>query len=163
MFTQREQELLVGSLNHTCKVVCPRCTFLRWMIDPLAATGSTMGHDPYHHIELNREFWADLAWWHLFLGPWNGVGINDATSSHPGIELLSNASGSWGCGAWRGTKWFQYPWSASAMHLDITVKELLLLVIAAAIWDKQWRGAQVTCHCNNQAVVAVMGSRSCCE
>ena len=49
------------------------------------------------------------------------------------------------------------------MHLDIAVKELLPIIIAAAIWGKEWRGAQVTCHCDNQAVVAVMGSRSCRE
>ena len=119
---RRELESLVGSLNHACKVVRPGRTFLRRMIDLLAATGSTTDHRPHHHIRLNREFRADLAWWRLFLRPWNGVGLIDVTSSHPGIELSSDASGSWGCGAWCGTKWFQYPWSSSAMHLDITVK-----------------------------------------
>ena len=158
MCTQRELESLVGSLNYACKVVHPGRTFLQRMIDLLEATGSTTDHRPYHHIRLNREYRADLAWWSLFLHPWNGVGLIDVTSSHPGIELLSDASGSW-C----GTKWFLYPWSTSAMHLDITVKELLPIVTAAAIWGKEWRGTQVTCHCNNQAVVAVMGSQSCRE
>ena len=160
--SRRELESLVGSLNHACKVIRSGRTFLRRMIDLLAATGSTTAHRPHHHIRLNREFRADLAWWRLFLRPWNGVGLIECTP-HPSIELASDASGSWGCGAWCGTKWFQYPWNVSVMRLDITVKELVPIVIAAAIWGSEWRGTQVTCYCDNQAVVAVMGSRSCRE
>ena len=46
-------------------------------------------------------------------------------------------------------------------HLDISIKKLFPIVVAAAIWGPGWRGAKVTCFCNNQAVVPVMHSRSC--
>ena len=60
--TRRELESLIGLLNHACKVVRPGRTFLRRMIDLLSATGRTgLGHS-HHHIRLNREFRADLAW-----------------------------------------------------------------------------------------------------
>ena len=159
--TRKELESLIGLLNHACKVVRPGCTFLRRMIDLLTATGPGTSHRPHHHIRLNRGFRADLAWWRLFLGPWNGVGLIKEDNPLPSIELASDASGSWGCGAWCGVRWFQYPWSIAAQHLDITVKELVPIVIAAAVWGPEWRGLRVTCLCDNQAVVAVMGSRSC--
>ena len=60
--TRRELESLIRLLNHACKVVRPGRTFLRRMIDLLSATGRTgLGHS-HHHIRLNREFRADLAW-----------------------------------------------------------------------------------------------------
>ena len=49
------------------------------------------------------------------------------------------------------------------MYLDITVKQLFPIVITAAIWGTEWEGTQITCYCDNQAVVAIMGSRSCHE
>ena len=58
----RELESLIGLLNHACKVVYPGHTFLRRMIDLLSVTGRTGSHHSHHHICLNREFTADLAW-----------------------------------------------------------------------------------------------------
>ena len=59
---RRELESLIGSLNHTCKVVRPGRTFLRRIIDLLSATEPSYGHSSTnHHIRLNREFRADLA------------------------------------------------------------------------------------------------------
>ena len=58
-------------------------------------------------------------------------------------------------------RWFQYAWEAMLSNLDISVKELFPIVVAAAVWDDLWRGANIICHCDNQVVVAVMGSRPC--
>ena len=114
--TRKELESLVELLNHACKVVHPGCTFLRRMIDLLVATGSTAPQ--HHHIRLKREFWADLAWWHTFIRPWNGMGL---LGSYKGNEVQE----SWGCGARQGTSWFQYRWEEDAHTLDISAKELV--------------------------------------
>ena len=159
--TRRELESLVGLLNHACKVVRPGRTFLRRMIDLLTVTGSNTACRPHHHIRLNREFRADLAWWQLFLRSWNGVGLLGDYRLRHGHELTSDASGTWGCGAWYGTSWFQYPWSGRAQHLSIAVKELFPIVIAAAVWGHRWKGLSITSYCDNTAVVAVLNSRSC--
>ena len=37
---------------------------------------------------------------------------------------------------------------------------MLSIVIAAAMWGHDWEGHMVTCHCDNQAVVAVLASRT---
>ena len=59
---QRRQleSLIIGTLQHACRVVKPGRTFLRRMIDLLRIPGATEGH---HHIRLNRGFRADLQWW----------------------------------------------------------------------------------------------------
>ena len=146
--TRRELESLIRLLNHACKVVRPGRTFLRRMIDLLSATGRTgLGHS-HHHIRLNREFRADLAWWRCFLEQWNGVELIQGPKLDPGLEFTSDASGLWGCGASYGKEWFQYPWDAKAQLLHIGVKELVPIVIAAAVWGHSWRGSCITCTFN---------------
>ena len=47
------------------------------------------------------------------------------------------------------------------MNENIATKELLPIVIAAAIWGKHWYGKIVLCRCDNEAVVQVLSKRSC--
>ena len=72
----------------------------------------------------------------------------------------SDASGSWGCGAWYGRRWFQLQWDPVSSPLSIMEKELLPIVLACAIWGPSWRAHYVTVHCDNQAVVACLRSRT---
>ena len=55
----------------------------------------------FHHIRLSREFRADLAWWHTFISPWNGVGLLHHFEAEPDYAFTSGASSTctWGCGA----------------------------------------------------------------
>ena len=48
---------------------------------------------------------------------------------------------------WPGFRW------------NISEKKMIPILIAAAIWGNDWRGKQVISQCDNQAVVAVLGSR----
>ena len=53
--------------------------------------------------------------------------------------MYSNASGSFGCGAFtRELGWFQIKWPKSWEETDIATKELVPVVVATAIWVKQW-------------------------
>ena len=38
------------------------------------------------------------------------------------------------------------------------MKELLPIVIGAAVWGSQWKGVSVLCRCDNAAVVAIVNS-----
>jgi len=38
--------------------------------------------------------------------------------------------------------------------------ELMLIILAAAPWGRYWRGHRMTCHCDNQVVVAFLCSHS---
>ena len=73
--------------------------------------------------------------------------------------ITSDASGSWGCGAYSSSgEWFQFEWPASWLDRHITIKELLPIVIAVATWGTQWKGSSVRCRCDNAAVVAIINS-----
>ena len=81
--------------------------------------------------------------------------------SSPQHVVVSDASGSWGCGAYSGRQWFQLCWSGSDVRGEtIMVKELIPIVIAAAVWGRLWGDHTVQCKCDNQAVVAVICSRT---
>ena len=55
-------------------------------------------------------------------------------------------------------KWSEWPVVAGA---SIAAKELLPIIAAAAIWGPQWGGSSVLCHCDNEAVVAVVRGGYC--
>ena len=103
-------------------------------------------------------------WWHEFASRWNGVSLlREVALQHPSTELWSDASGTWGCGAFWKEKWFKVEWKEWPGFQDamISTKELLPLVIAAAIGGPKWRGSVVLCHCDNQAVVSVVRGGYC--
>lgn len=156
--SRRELESLVGLLNHACKVVRSGRSFLRRMIDLLHSTSHHPGKNT--PIRLNTGFRADLAWWTEFASAWNGASYLPPPQHLPTSEMTSDASGSWGCGAWQGTAWFQIQWDSRSQDLGITCKELIPIVMACETWGARWRGRQVTCHCDNQVVVAGLWTRS---
>ena len=70
--------------------------------------------------------------------------------------MTSDASGRWGCGAFWEQNWFQLQWSGTLQEAHITIKELVPIVIAAAVWGKKWYGLTVECRCDNSVVVAIV-------
>ena len=155
---RRQLESLVGTLNHACKVVRCGRSFLRRMLDLLYRAPAPTGR-PYL-IRLNREFRSDLMWWRTFVMAWNGVSFLLPPSHLPQLQMASDASGSWGCGAWHGRHWFQLQWDERAAPLPIMAKELLPIVLAVSVWGPGWGGHRIICLCDNQAVVACLHSRT---
>lgn len=156
--SRRELASLIGLLNHACKVVRAGRSFLRRMIDLLHA-GPHPSH-PAALICLNTEFRSDLAWWQYFVQSWNGISFLPPSPFLPVCEMASDASGNWGCGAWFHNRWFQIQWNPFTFELPITVKELLPILVAGVLWGHHWSGHRVICHCDNQAVVACLKSRT---
>lgn len=151
--TRRELESLIGSLHHATKVIRPGRSFLRRIIALLS-----MCKRRHHHVRLNAEFRADLAWWLTFASHWNGTSLLIHRHS-PTTTFCSDASGSWGCGAWHNTNWFQIQWDANSLNLHISAKELIPVIVAAVVWGPQWKGYRVTALSDNSAVVATLNSR----
>ena len=152
---KRELQSLVGKLQHACKVVKPGRSFLRRMFELLAGM-----HKDHHHIRLNTSFRSDLVWWDTFLEAWNGKSFlrrpfDDAVGD---VSLFSDASGSFGCGAWWAHHWFQFEWPGSWGGRNIMLKEILPVVLACAVWGPQWRGRKVVVHVDNEGAVAVLNS-----
>ena len=79
-----------------------------------------------------------------------------------GPAVASDASGNWGCGAFAhdSLEWFQISWPPAWQPINIAVKELFPVVVAAAVWGRLWGGLCVHFHSDNQAVVAALNSRT---
>lgn len=150
----RKQSLqsLTGLLQHATKVIRPGRPFLR-RLHALQSVGSF----PSHQIRLNLAARADIVWWHTFMERWNGLSLLWSVGIHsPDITVFSDASGSWGCGAFYSSHWFHMQWPPHAQEFSIAVKELFPVVIAAALYGKLWSGCLVQFTVDNAAVVQVL-------
>lgn len=152
--TKRELQSLTGLLQFATKVIRPGRPFLRQLY-ALQAIGS----HPRHHIRLNSAARADIMWWYLFTEEWNGISMLwDSSILLPEFNVFSDASGSWGCGAYWGFQWFHFQWPDQLYPLPIVVKELIPVVVAAAIFGSQWKGHLIQFQVDNMAVVHVINS-----
>ena len=152
----RKRELLsiIGVLSHACKVIRPGKSFLRRLIDL-----STKVSNLNYFVRLNQSARSDLEWWFQFAKQWNGRAmIYRRQKELSQGTLVSDASGSWGCGAYFQDKWFQLEWAGNLKNAHISTKELVPIAIAAAIWGPEWSTQIIEVKCDNAAVVAVLNS-----
>ena len=75
---------------------------------------------------------------------------------NPNVVITPDASGNWGCGAYCSYSRFQLQWDDTTKQRHITIKELISIVLAAAIWRETWAGKSVRIRSDNAAVVAVI-------
>ena len=152
--TRKELESLLGHLTHAATVVVQGRTFLRELFHLQTRTRS-----PFQTIRLNAKARADLLWWKVFLQDWNGMSF--FPSMDPSSEVISDVSGSFGCGAFSHSHgWFQLEWPGSWNAVHITAKELVPIVIAAALWGSAWTGSCVCFRSDNMAVVDMLKTRT---
>ncbi len=59
-----------------------------------------------------------------------------------------------------GLGWFQTQWPQEWDWVDIASKELVPVVVAAALWGPYWSGKHVCFHSDNMSVVAILASRT---
>ena len=111
-------------------------------------------------IRINASFRSDLAWWLTFVRTWNGMPFLAPPPYLPQRQFTSDASGSWGCGAWYINSWFQIPWCTRSVTLSIAEKKLLPIILACAAWAKMWSGLHIYCRCDNQVAVTGIQSRT---
>ena len=99
---------------------------------------------------------------HLHKGGTGGVLVSVLA---PGPTLFSDASGSWGCGAYcqLSLEWFQLQWPEPWLHISIAVKEMLSIVVSTALWGRAWRDLLISIFSDNDALVACLNSKSARE
>jgi len=129
-------------------------TFLRQLFSLLSTD-----RPKHHFVRLNACARADLLWWHTFLLGWNGKSFFPVMS--PSTEVVSDASGAFGCGAFSLSQgWFQIFWPQHWHPIHITAKELLPIVVAAAVWGHTWQRQRICFRTDNMAVVELLKSRT---
>ena len=144
--TRKELESFLGHLAHAAIVMRPGRTFLRHLFSLLHSR-----YAPQHWIRLDAAAKADLHWWASLLQSWNGSSFFPRAA-----HVYSDASGAYGCGAVCDSfGWFKLAWRGPA---SITVKELVPVVLASAVWGPYWSGLHICFHSDNSAVVALLQS-----
>ncbi len=155
--TKRELLSIIGKLAFAARVVPAGHLFLRRLIDL-----STKARHLHHHVRLNSDSRADLLWWKHYLPTWNGVTTFLQPSWTPAadLELYTDASGSWGLGAYFQGAWLSLPWADHQHRRSIQWKELFAIVLAAGTWAPLLTGRKVRFHCDNLAVVHAWQNKS---
>ena len=147
---RRELDSLLGHLSHAATVIPQGRVFLRQLFALLS-----LDRAPHHFIRLNAGAKANLMWWQTFLQDWNGTSFFPAMTTS--AEVFSDASGTFGCGAFAFSHgWFQLRWPEDWHAVHITAKELVPIVIAAAVWGPQWTQKCVCFRSDNMAVVDLL-------
>ena len=107
------------------------------------------------HLSTTSGARADPLWWQTFLSDWNGQSF--FPSEDPSVEVVSDASGTFGCDAYCITqRWFQLQWPEDWEQVHIIAKELLPIVIAASLWGLTWRHKRIRFKTDNVAVVLIL-------
>ena len=156
--TKRELKSLIGLLNHAAAVVRPGRSFV-WNLIENMKTPRLLDQP----TRLTAKAKADIAWWLLFVEDWNGVGFFPLTENSSSLQVFSDASGSWGCGAFTETTptlYFQFQWPSSWESVNIAAKELLPVVAGAALWGKHWENKRIVVRSDNSAAVDALNNRS---
>ena len=89
---KRQLQSIIGQLSDAAIVVRPGRTFLWSLIET-----AKIPKKQEHLVRLNGECKMDLHWWDTFLEGWNRVALFPGRPA--GDTITSDASGSWGCGA----------------------------------------------------------------
>ena len=128
--TKRQLQSLLGYLNHAATVVRPGSMFTRNLIEAIRRTDC-----PHQFVRLNTQCRGDLLWRHEFANQWNGVSYMPALVSS--VSVTSDASGSWGCGAYtQSGEWFQLEWPDEWLNVNIAAKKKVSIAVAAALWGR---------------------------
>jgi len=119
---------LAGLLQHATKVV--RCG--RSFVACMHATAAKVKQLDYF-TKLGREFRSDPAWY-IYLEIWNGLSmLRGSWSYQPDYTVQTDASGSWGCGAFLKGLWLQWQWPTIHLQMSIMAKELIPILFICAV------------------------------
>ncbi len=133
---KRDLESIIGHLNHACNAIRAGRSFKK----RLQELSAKVNRDD-RQVRLNVEARTELEWWWQFGLRWNGTAMmcSVVATEQAQIVLVTDASGSWGCGTAWNEKWFQLSWSKAeeVREWSIMPKELLPIVVAAAVWGPQ--------------------------
>lgn len=151
--TKRQLLSLVGKLSFAARAVPAGRLFTRRLI-----TLTTKVKQLHHHLRLNEEAQADIAWWRSFLPTWNGTAlfVDRTATAAADLDIYTDASGTHGCAAYYGGAWFHYDWQPSQQlsnHISIQWQELFAILAAAITWGHHWSQKKIQFHCDNLPIV----------
>ncbi|KAK3746307.1 hypothetical protein QZH41_015390, partial [Actinostola sp. cb2023] len=147
--TKRDLQSLVGKLNFAARVVFGGRTFLRRIID-------NVNHmqRPHHHVRLNAQLRADLAWWTEFLGVFNGKTFFVESEPVQLDEFSTDA-----CPVGGGGDWFYINWDTDQPRLadvHINLQETFTVLAALERWKEELRDQWITVRTDNTTTLSAI-------
>jgi hypothetical protein len=99
---------------------------------------------------------------HRCLSTWNGISfwLCPGTPVVHNLEVVSDASGAIGYGAFYNQEWFNGRWHDIQSTQSIAYKELFPVILAAHLWGHYWSQQHVLFRSDNEAVVAILNKRT---
>ena len=152
----RALQSLLGKLNFACRIIPMGRVFCRRLS---AATAGVRA--PRHYIRLTGELKADLQVWHTFLETYNGRAIWMAGPvSNFDLDLVTDAAGSTGYGAFFKGRWsaeaWPESWVAAGFERNLVLLELFPVVVAIELCGEECRNLKIRLNCDNMGVVQVI-------
>ena len=69
------------------------------------------------------------------------------------FQIQTDASGSWGYGAYFNGRWLQFPWSAEWAPTSIMAKEMVPILLSCAVWSRMLSKRNIEFKCDNRSAV----------
>ena len=104
-------------------------------------------------IPLTVEFQKDIAWFNTFLDKFNGVSFFNKPKIEGEIHLNASAKA---LGAHFENEIYHLPLDRVYTSSDITMLEMLNILVAVKIWSSNWQHEHILVHCDNLAVVTIL-------
>ena len=76
---------------------------------------------------------------------------------------MSDASRTWGCGAFYGRSWLQCWWAHSWADINIAAKEFVPILLGLGTWGHKWTGSHIILRCDNMVVVSIINNKKCSD
>ena len=151
---KRDLLSLIGHLQHASKAARQGRSFLRRLIDLSMMVKQSDGY-----VRLNISARSDIIWWRVFADQWNGTSmLYTYRRANPQVHVFSDTSSTWGCEAYVDERWFQFQWPPGMPDCQISIKEIIPIVMAAMVWGSGWKCLSVRFHCDNSVVVALLNA-----
>ena len=158
--TKRTLLSSIGSLQHCCQAIVLGRPFLRRLINRAYSVSQL-----HHFVHLSAWEKEDLDWWNTLLQEWNGrsLFLFPKWAKAPDMFVTSDAAGSIGFGAYYNDESFAERWPAEAASLNIAIKEMIPIVVAASMWGNSWQRKRIAFKSDNMSVVYCLRNGTCSE
>ena len=147
MASRRQLQSILGLLLYVHECVKPARIFLNRMLELLRASNGRQ------KILLTPDFKRDLRWFAKFLPKYNGISMYDHKKFDATLELDACLTGFGGC---CGSLVYHLPIQRGHNNWTIVHLEMVNILIAMRLFQRQWASRRVLIRCDNEAVVSVL-------
>ena len=151
--TLKQLQSLVGALAFVVKALPAGRAFSRRIYGAMEGVKKS-----FHFIRITSEIRMDLQMWVQFLLNFNGTTPFPLQHWHDSefLEFFTDSSGAYGCGVVFGNHWSCLSWPtywSSDIIRDITLLELVPIVLGMSIWSSKLKNLKLLLHVDNMALV----------